>query len=212
MKLPHHHSSSRSPALARTVKAFTLVEMMTTVAIFSLVVIGMVSLQIFGFKMNSFTSNKLKYTSDSHNALDQIRNEILEATESVIIGDYTASNSTFTAVANGQPEVGNALLISNGPTSLITFYLNTGSGRLYELGNTTNNQPTLLTHSSSIVNLQPFQAMDCFGNTVSAGGSTHYTIKTTLLFSNLLYAVPTAVYDTYRVESSATPREQFNTD
>ena len=180
---------------------------MITLAIFSLVVIGMVSLQIFGFKMNSFTSNKLKSTADSLKILDQIRNEILEATNSVIIGNYDVSNSRFTAIANGQPATGNALVISNNAASLVTFYLNTNTGRLYELGNTTNNQPTLLTLSSSIVNLQPFQALDCFGNTNAVGSSTHYTIKTTLLFSNLVYAVPTPVYDTYRLESCATPRE-----
>jgi prepilin-type N-terminal cleavage/methylation domain-containing protein len=212
MKLTLHLSSSRLPIRSAAIRAFTLVEMMTTLAIFSLVVTAMVSLQIFGFKMNSFTSNKLKSTSDSLDTLGQIRDEILEATNSVLIGNYNVSNTTFTAVANGQPEVGNALLVSNSPTNLVTFYLNTNTGKLYELGNMTNNQSTLLTLSSSIVNLQPFLAMDCFGNTLSAGSSTHYTIRTTLLFSNLVYAVPTNVYDTFRVESSATPRALLSND
>lgn len=180
---------------------------MVTVAIFSLVVIGMVSLQIFGFKMNSFTSRKLKSTADCLNILDHIRNEILEAAESITIGNYNVNNDVFTAVAHGQPAIGNALLISNSPTSLTTFYLNTNTGKLYEQGNTANNQPTLLTPASSIVNPQPFQAMNCFGTNVAAGSTTHYTIKMTLLFSNLVYAVPAPTYDTFRLQSCATPRE-----
>lgn len=185
---------------------------MTTLAIFSLVVIGMVSLQIFGFKMNSFTSNKLKSTSDSLKILNQIRKEVLEATNSVLIGNYDVNDSTFASITHGRPAIGNALLISNNPASLVTFYLNTNTGTLYELGNTADNQPTALTRPDSVANLQPFQAMDCFGNTLLAGSSTHYTIKTTLMFSNLVYAVPTPIYDTFRLETSATPRELFNND
>jgi len=205
MKLPNH-LPLRLPVRITTVKAFTLTELMITLAIFSLVVMGMVSLQIFGFKMNSFTSNKLRSTGDSLNVLDQIRNEILEANNSVLIGNYNVSNSVFTAVANGQPAVGNAVQILNSPGNPVTFYLNPNTGKLYELGNTANNQPTLLTRSSSIINSQPFKAMDCFGNTLKVGG-TYYTIKMTLQFSNLVYSVPTPTYDVYRLESCATPRE-----
>lgn len=183
---------------------------MVTLAIFSLVVIAMVSLQIFGFKMNSFTSTKLKSTAESLKVLNQIRNQIRETTEAIHIGNFNPDNGTFTAVANGQPAIGGAMQISNSSTSLITFYLDTNTGALYEQGNTTNNQPVALTQSHSIINLQPFAAENCFGNTVLAGSSDHYTIKTTLLFSNLAYTVPTPTYDTYLLESRATPREQFN--
>ena len=207
MKLLYKHSSFQWPILPGTVKGFTLVELMTTLGIFCLVVIAMVSLQIFGFKLNSFTSIKLKATSDSLNVLGQIGNAVLEATGPVVIGNYNVSNSVFTAVASGQADIGNALQFQDSSSNTVTFYLNTNTRRLYELA--AGNQPTLLTLSSSIINSQPFQAMSCFGINITAGSSMHYTIKTTLLFSNLVYAVPTSVYDTYRVESSVTPREQY---
>jgi prepilin-type N-terminal cleavage/methylation domain-containing protein len=208
MKLLRNQPSRQSPIWLTIVRAFTLTEMMTTMAVFGLVVVAMVSLQIFGFKINSLTSNKLASTGDSLKALDQIRIRILGATNQVLIGNFNTSNNKFTALAYNSLAIGNAVQISNSPTSLVTFYLNTNANRLYGLGNTANSQPTALTHPN-IINLQPFQAEDCLGHTNLVGSSGHYTIKMTLLFSNLLYSLPTPFYDTYRLESRATPREQF---
>jgi prepilin-type N-terminal cleavage/methylation domain-containing protein len=205
---PSSHPSRRPTVRATSVNAFTLTEMMVTVAIFSLVVLAMVLLQIFGLKMGCLTSSKLKSTAGSLKALDQIRNQILEATEAVLVGNVNASNNTFTAVANGRPAIGNAVLVSNGPANLVVFYLNPATGTFYESGGTNNLQPMSLAYS--IVNSQPFQAEDCFGNTIQAGSSTPYTIKMTLQFSNLVYAIPTPTYDTYLLQSRATPRKRFD--
>lgn len=210
MKFTFHHPSSHPQFSARPAGAFTLAELMTTVAIFSLVVIAMVSLQIFGFKMNSFTSNKLKSTSACLKTLNQMRNQIREATNAVLIGNFNAGNNTFAAVANSYSAIGDAVQISNNPTSLVTFYLNTNTDTLYELGNDTNSELTVL--ARNIINSQPFQAVNWQGDTVNVGSSDHYTIQMTLQFSNLVYSVPTPVYDTYHLESCATPREQFNDD
>ena len=64
MKLFPNHSSRQPPVWAAVARAFTLAEMMTTMGIFSMVVLGMVSLQVFAFKMNAFTSSKLIITAD----------------------------------------------------------------------------------------------------------------------------------------------------
>jgi len=208
MRLPSRHLARRPPVWAIPVNAFTLTEMMVTVAIFSMVVIAMVLLQIFGLKMGSLTSSKLKSTADGLKVLDQIRNQILGASEAVLIGNVNASNNTFTAIANGQPAIGNAVLVSNSSANLVVFYLNTATGTFYECASTNNNQPMTLAHA--VINSQPFRAEDCFGNTLQMGSSTHYSIKTTLQFSNLVYAIPTPVYDTYLLQSRATPREQFD--
>jgi len=177
---------------------------MTTVAIFSLVAIAMVSLQLFGFKMNSFTSSKLKFTGDSLKLLSQIRNQIRGAENPVLVGNFNTGNNKFTAVANGQPAIGNAVQISNGPNSLITFYLNTNTFLFY--GVDTNGQQTIL--ARSVINSQPFQAQDYYTNTLPAGSSDRYTIKITLLFSNVNYSVPTLSYNVYSLKSRATPRVQ----
>ena len=175
---------------------------MVTMAVFALVVTAMVSLQIFGFKMNSLTSNKQVTTSYCLNALDQIQNQIRGTPNPVFIGNFNTSNNRFTAIANGQQAIGNAVQVSNGPASVLTFYLNTNTHILYELGSSTN----VLAHA--VTNAQPFQAEDCFGNTNVVGSSGHYTIKMTLQYSNWLYSIPTNVFDTYRLEARATPRSQ----
>jgi len=177
---------------------------MVTMAVFALVVVAMVSLQIFGFRLNSLTSHKQVTTADSLTALDQIQNQIRGTPNPVLVGNFTTSNTNFTAIANGQLAVGNALRISNSSSSVLTFYLNTNTHILYELGYTTN--ALVLAHA--VTTSRPFQAEDCFGKTNVVGSSGHYTIKMTLQYSNWLYSVPTNVCDFYGLEVRATPRSQ----
>lgn len=185
---------------------------MTTMAIFSMVVLGMVSLQIFAFKMNAFTSSKLTITADALKALDQIRDQIRGATNAVVIGNFNVANNTFTAIANGSSQIGNAVQISNNSANYVTFYVSTNafgltSGNLFRQN--TNSQPTVLTHSN-IINQLAFQAENYQGNTNVAGSSAHYTIHMTLQFQKLDYSAPIVTYDYYQLESRATPRKQLN--
>ncbi len=175
---------------------------MVTMAVFALVVIAMVSLQIFGFKLNSFTSNKLRTAGNSLKVLDQIQNQIRGTPNPVFIGNFNTGNNTFTAIANGQQAIGNAVQVSNSPTSVLIFYLNTNTHMLYKRGSVTN------VLASAVTNAQPFQAEDCFGGSFVMGSSGHYTVKMTLQYSNWLYSMPTNVYDAYRLEARATPRSQ----
>ncbi len=180
---------------------------MVTMAVFALVVIAMVSLQIFGLRIGSFTSSKLKTTAGSLKAMDQIMNQVRGTPNPVFVGNFNTGNNKFTAIANGQSAVGNALLVSNGTANILTFYLNTNTRVLYEI-QTTATSTKSRTLVGSVTNLQPFQAEDCFGKTNIVGSSGHYTIKMTLQYSNWLYALPTNVFETYRLEARATPRSQ----
>lgn len=195
---------------------------MVTMAVFALVVIAMVSLQIFGFKINSLTSNKMRATADSLAVLDQARNLIQGATNDVLIGNFNTGNNKFTAIANGSSAIGGAVLITNNPTNFVIVFVNTNitstsrftsnTFTLCEYGSNNpavvNGQFTALAHS--LINQQPFQAENYLGNIIVAGAPGHYTVKMTLQFSNWLYAIKTNTYDTYRLESRATPRSQFD--
>ncbi len=207
MKLSSNDSSSRTPARATTVQAFTLTELMVTMAVFALVVMAMVSLQIFGFKMNAFTTNKLTSTGNSLKALDQIMNQIRGTPNPVLIGNFNTGNNTFTAIAIGQPAIGNAVQVSNTSTNVLTFYLNTTTHMLYKFQTTTasTNNNAL---AKSVINPQPFQAEDYRGATILVGGSGHYTVKATLQYSNWLYSMPSSMYDKYNLEARATARSQ----
>jgi hypothetical protein len=182
--------------------------MMVTLAVFGLVVAAMVSLQIFGFQLNAISSSKLQFTRGSLKALDQIRNQIRGTTNVVLIGNFNTGNSNFTAIANGSLAVGNAVQISNNANNYLTFYLNTNTHILYGVTNGANAPGMFL--ASSVINSQPFDAENCFGNTNTVGQPGTYTIKMTLLFSNVDMSIRTPnMYDTYYLESRATPRMQF---
>ncbi len=184
---------------ATATRAFTLAEIMTALAIFSLVVIGMVSLEIFGFKMNSLTAAKLKSTASSLNVLDQVRGQVLGA-YSVAVGNGSSTSFTTTGTS------GNALQIYTGTNANIylRFYVATNTSALYEL-NSTNHILSLI--ASQIFNPTPFETVDFQGN-VSSSSQEHYAIRMTLQFSQLDYTVPGNTYDYYTLETEMTPRTQ----
>jgi len=200
MKSLPDNSLQKPLARKKNARAFTLAEMMTTVAIFSMVVIGMVSLQIFGFKMNSLTSSKLISTTYSLRMLNQIRDQVREA-NLVQVGNWDGASFTTTGTN------GNALQIY--PTTnatYIRFYLDTNTTTLYKLDSTSANPPIML--ASNIINQTVFQIEDYHGNSIVSGSTEHYTIKMTLQFLQLDYQVPTNVYENYMLQTLMTPRTQ----
>ena len=57
---------------ARFSRAFTLTEIMVTMAIFGFVVLGVLGLHIFGLKLNKMVEVKLQATEDSRRALTRL--------------------------------------------------------------------------------------------------------------------------------------------
>jgi prepilin-type N-terminal cleavage/methylation domain-containing protein len=198
MKPMSDNSSQPPPARLNLARAFTLAEMMTTLAIFSLVVIAMVSLQIFGLKVNAITSSKLESTAYSLKVLDQVRDLVCEAS-SVSVGN--GNSTSFTATDTS----GNALQVYPTTNSnYLRFYLATNTTALYEL-NSTN--PNLSLLASNVVNKTVFEAVNFQGNLLS-GDQEHYAIQLTLQFAQLAYTVPSNTYDYYTLQTEMTPRTQ----
>jgi prepilin-type N-terminal cleavage/methylation domain-containing protein len=202
MKLLLDNLSRKMPIQAAAAHAFTLAEMMTTMAIFSMVVLAMVSLQIFGFKMNSFTSSKLIYTGYILKTLDQICNQVRGASL-VQIGN--GSSTSFTTTGTN----GNALQVypTTNLNNYIRFYLATNTAAFYNLYQLTNGgQPSLI--ASNIIGSIAFQMEDYQGSNIVAGSTEHYTIGMTLQFSQLAYSDPIPAYDYYTLQTLMTPRMQ----
>ena len=199
MKSSLADSSQKSRRGATTAHAFTSAEIMTALAIFSLVVIAMVSLQTFGFKMNALTASKLKSTAAGLKVLDQIRDRVREA-DSVVVGNGNSTSFTTTGTS------GNALQIYPGTNAndYLRFYVATNTTTLYEL-DSLNGQVSVI--AANIVNLSAFQAVDFQGN-ISSSSQEHYAIRLTLQLRQLKYTVPTNTYDYYTLETEMTPRSQ----
>jgi prepilin-type N-terminal cleavage/methylation domain-containing protein len=191
--------SRQLPSGMTSERAFTLAEMMTTLAIFALVVAAMVSLQLFGFRVNALTTSKLKSTASSLKILDQIRNNVLEA-YSVSVGN--GNRTSFTATGTN----GNALQIYPGTnvSNYLRFYLVTTNASLFELSST-NNQVSLI--ASNIVNQTAFETVDFQGN-ISSSSQEHYSIRMTLQFVQLDYRLPGNTYEYYTLKTEMTPRTQ----
>lgn len=132
-------TSIKPVARRRSRLAFTLVELMVTVAVFLVVFVGvMVGLQIFSLRVYTLSATKLTATADARKTLNGLRSEIRSA-KLLYVGNYT--NSSFARIPNGQPQTGNALAIysadTNGQASLIptVFYLNSDDNRIYSVSN-----------------------------------------------------------------------------
>jgi type II secretory pathway pseudopilin PulG len=97
--------------------AFTLAEIMVVMAIFTMLVLALVSCQLFGMRMYNISQTKLAATADGRKALNQIRERIRQG-KIVLIGMGDAT--TFTNIQDNDPQVGNALQIY--PTTNLNIY------------------------------------------------------------------------------------------
>ena len=180
----------------RARSAFTLLEMMFSVGIYTILLIGvLVAIQVFALRVYTLAATKLTATQGARQALNQIRDDIRQG-KYVQVG--TADNSGhFTPYAGTNLAVGNAIQIystTNGSPSWTTppypapydiFYLQTNNPGGVSSNNlmwisvssaNATNQANLCTY---ITNLDVFATMDCWGNISSnlISNDWIYTVK-----------------------------------
>ncbi|HTQ51549.1 MAG TPA: prepilin-type N-terminal cleavage/methylation domain-containing protein [Candidatus Acidoferrales bacterium] len=181
---------------------FTLPEMMVTMAVFSLAMAAMVGVQIFGLKVYTLSSTKLIATTGGRQLLNKLRDPIRSGS-TVIVGSY---GSTFTSIANGTLQVGNALLITSvtngyGVSNSIVFYHKASDQCLYTInGNVTTKVAT------SITNDNCFQAEDWRG-VVLTNYVNNPVIRIDLGFIQWNFSGGTSgYYDLYHLQTRVTRR------
>ena len=183
--------------------AFTIPELLLALSIFTVCILGIVSLQILGLKMNAISASKMKSTASSLKTLNVVRDQVLGA-NLVQVGNGDSNSFTVTGTN------GNALQVypTTNSSNYLRFYLSTEDNTLYELsknGNSTNAQVTVV--APNITNETVFQTVDFQGNT-SSSSREHYAIRMTLQFSQLNYKVPKKSSEYYTLETEMTPRTQ----
>ena len=121
-------SSARGATSSRL--GFTLVELMTSMGIFSMVTLGMISLHLFGQRQDQLAQSKLGASDQSRRALDTLADDI-RAAKIYSIGN--SSSGTFTAIPNGTAQQGNAvkLQLTTDPSKFIVYYFDTTARKLY---------------------------------------------------------------------------------
>ena len=195
---------SKSRVQSAWLRAFTLAEIMTATAIFSLVIIGALYSHIFGIKLANFTSTKLTASQNARKALGRVQDEIRSG-KILYVGNGDFGSFTNTP-ANAQQK-GNALQIC--PTANTNVYV-----RYYfdpneqALKRKTSGSANVEVVANYVTNQVPFQVEDYAGN-VLTNSQNNRVIKMTLEFYQWEFAAaqgPGAFYDYYRVQTKIVRR------
>jgi prepilin-type N-terminal cleavage/methylation domain-containing protein len=179
--------------------AFTLTEMMVAVAIFSLVVGGILTAHMWGLRISLFDQRKLMATDWSRRTFGQITEQVQEC-NSVQVGSI--SNGVFQGLLDGEAQQGSALLIypTTNTTSYIVYFVNGTNQLLCSVATPSTNSTVIL--ADSVTNCL-FSAQDFSGNVLSNSLNNRVINVSLGFYQPTNYLVSE---DSYQLEMSATRR------
>jgi prepilin-type N-terminal cleavage/methylation domain-containing protein len=201
-------SSPRAATPAR--QAFTLVEVMISMGIFSMVTLGMISLHLFGQRQDQLVQSKLGASDQSRRALNLLTDDI-RAAKIYSIGN--GSSAAFTAIANGTAQQGNAVKLqpTTATNTYIVYYFDTTARKLYRQ-RSGSPLPARTLIASGLTNVSA-NSMSFRGENyrgVTQTDLTHKGVVSVLLeFAEYQYPYtqvgPGLQYDYYKMEFKLTP-------
>ena len=189
-----------SAASLDCIAAFTLAEMLITIAVFALLVAATVSLQLFASHTYTIAQTKLAATDSGRRALNQVRDEIRSG-KLLYVGNGNASS--FSLLAGNAPRIGNALRICpTANTNTFTYYyLDTNSCCLNRMVSSNTSVEVI---SWYITNSLVFQAEDFQGNVVT-NDVNNRVIRVTLQYYRWEYPLTQlgagCMYDYFQVQT-----------
>jgi hypothetical protein len=198
-------SLSKLPRRPAEEAGMTLAEIMTVTAVFSLVVIALISVQITGMKMFNITATKLSASHSARGALNKVRDEIRSG-KILYVGTGTANSFTF--IADNQPHQGNALQIcpTANTNNYTRFYINPEAQTLNRVTSSSTNIEIVARY---ITNYVAFRAEDHLGN-VLTNNQNNRVIRMVLELYQWEFPVAQAgvgsYYDYYRLQTRITRR------
>jgi len=194
----------RIPTQSRLVRrdligAFSLPELLITLAIFSLLVAAMVSTQVCGLRLYRIADTKLRATADSRQVLDHVRDEIWSG-KLLFIGN--GDRTTFALVPDNAPHTGNALKIcaTTDTNSYAYYFLDTADSCLKRMSSSNS---AVMVIARNVTNQFVFSAEDFQGNTVT-NYQNNRVIKMTLQVHQPEYFGGLAEY--YQLQTRVTRR------
>ncbi len=198
---------------------FTLIEMYVVLGVFTFLMIAMVATQFFAARVYTLAATKLTATAAGRKAMNYMRDQIREGS-SVQVGIYIPASNTFTNIANGQPQIGNALVIySNNPNASVTspslgiiYFMNQQASNICSVIYS-NNMVMTATLATNIVvyitNYYVFDAEDAYTNIMTTYVK-HRLIHVKMQFCQWEYPLAGvgggAMYDYYQLQTRAAPR------
>ena len=185
-------------------QAFTIVEMMVTMSVFSLTILGVVYAHMFGLKQDQLVASKLGASDQSRRSFDALVRDIRGA-KIWTIGN--GNDTTFTPIANGTSQKGTALRVNltTDTNKYIVYYFNTAASELRrrrtgEAGN------TLI--ASHLTNAMYFQAENSRGS-IQTNLSHKGVINCSMEYAQYQFPLTRVgqgyLYDFYKMSFKVTP-------
>ena len=199
--------------------AFTLVEMIFSLSIFSLVALALVTVNLLGLRENQLIESKCGASDSSRRALSKLPEDIHSA-KMWKVGNVSAPFNNFTAIADNTAQNGNALQLfqTTNNSAYVLYYFDltdaaNSNGKLCRY-TSANSTPTCL--ASNLVNWltngYSFVAEDYTGTVATNEGTSRAykcMIHAKLQFARFQYPLTpvgtNGLYDYYKMEFKATP-------
>lgn len=183
---------------------------MISMSIFSMAMLGLIALHLFGQRQDQLVQSKLGASDQSRRAFDRLTEDI-RAAKIWNIGN--GSFATFTAITNGTAQQGNAvrLQLTTDPTKFVVYYFDTSERKLYRQHSGSPLPARALIASgltNATANSMSFRAENYRG--VMQTDLTHKGVVNVLLeFAEYQYPItqvgPGLKYDYYKIEFKVTP-------
>ncbi len=186
-------------------------EILIALAVFSLLVAAMVSIQLFAARVYTLAATKLSATTGARETLNATRDRI-RAASIVLVGNYSPSSGNgFSQISNGLPQIGNAIAIqlTNAPATNSLIFYKDPSNPTNLICSVSNGTVRVL--ARWVTNYYCFQAEDYQGN-VLTNYQNNPVIRVTLQFSQWEYPIAVVggnavnAYDYYQLRTRVTRR------
>jgi len=180
-------------------RGFTLPEILIAMAVFMLMLGGILAANLFGLRMFQINGTKLNITTWSRQTVEKMANEV-HSCNSVSVGYIT--NGVFEGLLNGETQQGTAMLVypTTNTTNYIVYYLNLPDQTFRR---TTQQAGSAEILADSVTNTIAFTAQDFSGN-ILTNNLNNRVIHLTLEFYQPARFLEGADY--YRLETSVTRR------
>lgn len=195
------HRRRRNPRLA--ISAFTLTEILIAMAIFLIVVTGILTAHLFGLRMFQVNETKLTSTGWSRTTFSRIADEV-RSCDTMAVGNLNATNSNFEGLLDGEVQQGNGLLIypTTNTSSYILYFLNSKDQTFRR---TTEQSGSAVILASMVTNNLIFSAQDFSGNLLTSSSSSKSPVIHLSLDFNQPQKFQQSAYQ-YKLETSMTRR------
>ena len=180
--------------------AFTLTELMVSVAIFIILVAGVVSTNLFGLRMFQVEETKLNATDEARRIVGVLMDEI-RSCQTFQIGTFT--NGTFTGLRLGAPQIGPALIVypTTNTTTFIMYFVNTADQKFRRATSAPGSTRVVAQSVTNSTDL--FRAQDYLGNVLTNMQDNTVLHLKLEFYQAATFGVPP---DYYKLETSATRR------